>query len=130
MSVQKLLAALEGPLEFWAEAKFAFEQSIPVGDAWIHVIAGPVIMVLAALVMRRRVASWGPWLVVLLLISVNEWLDLVLAIWPRREPQYGDSVSDFVLTMAIPTLLLMIARFSEIARERKSTKRRVPQQGR
>lgn len=122
MSVEKFLAAAVRLLEHWTEAKFAFEQSIPVGNAWIHLIVGPVIMVVAALLMRKRVASWGPWLVVLLLILVNEWLDLVIAIWPRREPRYGDSVSDFLLTMAIPTLLLVIGRFSAFARERRSTK--------
>lgn len=129
MSVQKFLAALERLLESWAEAKFVFEQSIPVGNAWIHLIVGPVIMVLAALVMRKPVASWRPWFVVLLLISLNEYIDLVVAIWPRREPRYGDSISDFLLTMAIPTLLLAMARFSASARERKSKKQGVLRQG-
>lgn len=121
MSVQKLLAALEPVFLSWAESKLAFEQSVPVGDAWIHLIVGPVIFLLSALVMRKPISSWHPWFVVLALTMLNEIIDLVVGIWPRRTPRYGDTVSDFLLTMAIPTLLLVLARYSA-GRKRRHAK--------
>jgi len=44
------------------------------------------------------------------LILFNETVDLWVERWPDRMMQYGDGVKDIILTMALPTLLLVTAR--------------------
>jgi hypothetical protein len=37
-------------------------------------------------------------------------VDLSIGHWPRRSLQYGESVKDFLLTMFLPTMLLLTVR--------------------
>jgi diacylglycerol kinase len=60
---------------------------------------------------RTRIALIGPWLVVLLLELVNEWNDLQVERWPSLGQQLGEGAKDLALTMLLPTLLLMLARW-------------------
>ncbi len=77
----------------------------------LHVHAGVLGQIAAALVLRRTLASPWPWLLVLLVALGNEWFDLAYEIWPTRDEQYGESVTDLWNTMLLPTLLLLGCRF-------------------
>ena len=96
----------------WFEAKIAFERSIAFGHDALHVLAGVGVQLLAALVLRRSVAQWWPWLIVLALELLNEASDLHGEIWPDRLNQWGESAKDLALTMALPAVLLLVSRFA------------------
>jgi hypothetical protein len=77
----------------------------------LHVVAGVALQLLAAALMRRPVAGWGPWLVTLLFASANEAADLLAEQWPHAGMQLGEGAKDILLTMVLPTLLLAAARW-------------------
>jgi len=93
----------------WAEAKL-FLESLGISNDLFHVIAGPLVQVLAALILRRSVQRLAPWLVVLGLELLNEWHDLVVETWPVRNMQYGEGLKDILLTMMLPTVILLLTR--------------------
>jgi hypothetical protein len=110
MMFETLTASMGQLIRIWADAKFDLEQSVPFSSGWFHLIGGPVIFMAAALVMRKPLSSWWPWLVVFLIAILNEFIDLAIETWPRRAVQYGESVSDLLLTIGIPTVMLISAR--------------------
>lgn len=76
----------------------------------LHVLVGVVVQLGTAWLLRASVASWKPWLVLLALEMLNEALDLWVERWPHAGMQWGEGVKDMLLTMALPTLLLLAAR--------------------
>ena len=76
----------------------------------LHILVGFAIFLLSALVLRRSVASAPPWLATLLLEVGNEAYDLHVELWPHPASQLGEGAKDVMLTMALPTLLLIVAR--------------------
>lgn len=95
----------------WSEWKLLFERSVAFSTDSLHVITGVVVFLVAAAIVRRPISSWRPWLVALLLTIMNEFSDLFIERWPHPGRQYGESVKDIILTMALPSLLLLSARF-------------------
>lgn len=73
-------------------------------------LAGVLIQLALAAALRRSCASWWPWLAVLVLELGNEWVDLAIERWPVPAEQYGEGMKDLLLTMALPSLLLLLAR--------------------
>lgn len=80
----------------------------------LHVHAGIIVQLFAALIMRRSLRSLLPWLVVLLVVLANEAYDLHYDPWPptQRAWQIAESAKDVWNTLAMPTLLMLIARFA------------------
>ena len=76
----------------------------------LHVLAGVLIQMIAAAFCRTGLAGWGPWLLVLGLELLNEALDLLVERWPHAGMQLGEGAKDVLLTMIIPSLLLLVAR--------------------
>jgi hypothetical protein len=78
----------------------------------LHVLAGVMLQIAAATVLRSSFARWQPWLIVLALNLANETVDLWIE--QRREPeltmQWGESVKDLLLTLALSTTLMVVAR--------------------
>jgi len=95
----------------YSDGKFGLEQRIPFDADWLHLIIGPVILASASVVMRKPMASWGPWLVVAVLSILNEVIDLIEGASVVPSAAYFESTTDFLLTMAIPTALLIKGRF-------------------
>jgi hypothetical protein len=79
----------------------------------LHVIAG-VLLQLAGVALWRvhGLASLRPWLAVLALTLLNELHDLWVEQWPSPAMQVGEGIKDVVLTLFLPTVLLLIARAS------------------
>lgn len=75
-----------------------------------YVLTGAAVLFAAAALLRTTIGSWKAWLVVLVLESLNEFADLSTKRWPHPGRQLGDSVKDLLLTVALPTLLLVLAR--------------------
>lgn len=77
----------------------------------LHVIAGVAVQLLVAAVLRMSVGSWRPWLAVLGLELLNEAADLLVERWPHPGMQVGEAANDLVLTMALPTALMLAGRY-------------------
>jgi hypothetical protein len=77
----------------------------------LHVIAGVAVQLLVAGLWRISVASWRAWSAVLGLALLNEAADLALERWPHPGMQMGEAANDLLLTMALPTALMLAARY-------------------
>ena len=87
-----------------------------VGALWVdkdalHIYAALIVQFSVAALARRSIADWLPWLAVLLAELLNEGFD----IWFGEEPhiarwQVIGAWHDLLNTMALPTILLVLAR--------------------
>lgn len=101
----------------WYEIKTFLEHSSGFSMDALHVVAGVCIQLIIAAAFRTGVRSPIPWLVVLGLELANEWNDLHVETWPDRPMQYGEGMKDIILTMLLPTIILLVARYrSEVLR--------------
>jgi hypothetical protein len=94
----------------WHEGKVFIEHSVSVSHDSLHVIVGVLIWLAFALLLRRPVTSWKPWLWLLAIILWNETVDLWMEQWPDPGQQYGEGAKDVIVTMLVPTLIMFAAR--------------------
>lgn len=94
----------------WYQVKLFIEHASGVSMDALHVLVGFGIFILAALVLKRTVSDGLPWLATLILEMGNEAYDLYVELWPDAASQLGEAAKDLFLTMALPTLLLLVAR--------------------
>ena len=94
----------------WYEAKMFIEHASLVSSDALHVVVGVLVWMLAAILARTSLADWRPWLLLLVLLLLNETVDLWVEQWPDPAMQYGESAKDVLLTMTLPTLLTGVAR--------------------
>jgi hypothetical protein len=102
--------ALEAVGIEWASLKMLVERSLDVSHDALHVIAGVVVQLLLAWMLSTSLARWRPWLIVLGLEIANELNDFRVEIWPDFAMQLGEAVKDVLLTLLLPTVLLVVAR--------------------
>lgn len=92
-------------------AKMFLERSLAFHNDALHVMAGLGLALVFAALLRRSLADWLPWLLVLGIELVNEANDYFFEIWANEVPQQlGEMAKDIALTIALPTLLLVVAR--------------------
>jgi hypothetical protein len=94
----------------WYQWKLLFQHSTGFSMDALHVIAGVLIQLAVAALFRTSVSGLVPWLTVLGIELVNEANDLRVEAWPSPGMQYGESIKDVVLTMFLPTLLLLVSK--------------------
>ena len=94
----------------WYQLKLFIEHTTGVEMGILHVIAGVLIQLGVAFLFRTSVGRWMPWLSVLVLEVVNEFSDLHLDQWPDRGSQYGEGAKDLLVTMFLPTIILLAVR--------------------
>lgn len=95
----------------WFEAKIFLEHSISVSPDALHVIVGAIVFLICARLFRCPISSWRVWAALLCLNFFNEFVDLWAERWPDPARQYGQGMKDLILTMTVPTILLLVARF-------------------
>lgn len=111
----------------YRQIKFGLEQSIPFSDDWLHLLVGPVIFVATALLLGRPGTGVGPWLAVVLLAVMNEVVDITgvrLNRMPFRIESHSESFIDLLLTISIPTILLLVSLLSPASYRRVGLSRR------
>jgi hypothetical protein len=94
----------------WYQLKLFIEHASGIEMGSLHVIAGVLIQVATALLLRISVQRWTPWLILLALELLNEFSDLHLDQWPDSGSQYGEGAKDVLVTMFLPTLLMLTSR--------------------
>lgn len=121
-----MFGAIQAAAWTWHETKLVIERTFVFSQESLHVIASVLIQLCAAHILRKPVASWWPWFVVLIAAGSNEAVDLWVEQWPDPPLQYSESAWDLILTMALPSLLLFTSRrCPRLYRlERSSTSRR------
>lgn len=111
MTLDKLMhPSVRAVVRSWAETKLSLERSLPFDSDWLHLILGPMVIVVAAQIMRKPIRSWWPWSAVFAVVAINEFIDLYVDQWPDWEMQYAESAADILLTLVLPTLMLVVAR--------------------
>ena len=95
----------------WYQVKLFIEHASGISMDALHILVGFAIFLLAAQLLRRTVADASPWLATLVLEIGNEAHDLTVELWPDASSQLGEGAKDILLTMALPTLLLLVARW-------------------
>jgi hypothetical protein len=95
----------------WHDIKLWLSGSSGLDMDALHVHFGVLAQVAVALLLRRRLSSLWPWLVVAAVAVGNEVYDYRYEVWPTREEQFLESVKDVWNTMLLPTVLLLLARF-------------------
>ena len=94
----------------WYEFKQFVERASDLSMDSLHLLAGILLFLALSLLLRRPVTDWRPWLAVLLVTLFNEAADLWTEQWPSFGMQLGEAFKDIVLTMLLPTLILLTAR--------------------
>jgi hypothetical protein len=98
----------------WMAVKAWLENASLHQDA-LHVYAAVAIQVAAALILRRSLGSWMPWLVVLAAGLLNEFLDVRLGHEEQVQPwQIAECIKDMLNTMLLPTAVLLLVRFAPV----------------
>jgi len=95
----------------WYQLKLFIEHTSGISMDALHILVGFVLFLLAARILRSNAGSFRPWLALLLIELGNEAYDLHVELWPNLASQLGEGAKDILLTMALPTLLLVIARW-------------------
>lgn len=101
---------LTSAMSDWHQGKLLVEHAVAISHDTLHVFVGVIIWLLIAMVMRRPITSWYPWLWLFAIICWNETVDLWNEQWPDPGQQYGEGLKDIVLTIFVPTLLMAAAR--------------------
>jgi len=95
----------------WYQAKLFFQHASGFSMDALHVMVGAVLQLVIALVFRSSVARPFPLLAVLVLELINEASDFTVEIWPQPGMQFGELAKDVILTMFVPTLVFLVARY-------------------
>ena len=100
-----------GAMTSWHQAKLFAEHALDISHDALHILVGILAWLLVALILRRPISSWMPWLWLAALTAFNEVVDLWTDLWPDPGMQMGEGVKDFGLTMFLPSLLMLAVRF-------------------
>jgi hypothetical protein len=95
----------------WYQIKSLIEHASGISMDALHILIGFILFLVAARLLKTSVASPRPWLALLVLELLNEAYDLHVEIWPNLGTQLGEGIKDISLTMALPTLLAVVARW-------------------
>ena len=108
--MSRIWDAISAAMSSWHQGKLFIEHSITISHDTMHLLVGVVLWLVIALIVRRPVTSWRPWLWLLALIGWNETADLWIERWPDAGTQFGEGAKDVLLTMALPTVLMIAVR--------------------
>ena len=94
----------------WSSDKIALSAWLNVEDDGLHAMVGMGLLLALALVSGRRLDDWRLWLVVLVVECLNEAVDLSAP--ELAEANWSASVHDLIVTMLLPTAVLLGLRFT------------------
>lgn len=95
----------------WGPSKRAAEQFLNLSPNTLHLLVGFGLLLALALATGRRLDDGRLWLVVLAIELANEAVDMSTPEGPEVYWLY--SLNDVIVTMAIPTALLLFLRWTD-----------------
>jgi hypothetical protein len=95
----------------WYQVKLLVEHASGISMDALHILVGFFLFATFAIALRRGLGSLIPWSALLLIELANEAYDLHVEIWPNLASQLGEGAKDMMLTMALPTLVMVLARW-------------------
>ena len=95
----------------WSHFKEFAEFATGFSPDSLHVILGVCFQFSLAAVFKIPLSRWLPWSLVLALATANELNDIVFDYWNLPARQFGESAKDILLTMFVPTLVLMATKY-------------------
>ena len=95
----------------WNDIKDAIEAATGLGRDALHIYFAILIQIGAAALLRRKVADWLPWLMVLGFAVANEYFDAYV-VGEAGDWEISSGVHDLWNTMLVPTMLLLLTRFA------------------
>ena len=107
---EQIRHAVTGGMMTWYEAKMFIEHASVVNSDGLHVLVGVLAWLAVALALRRSLADRLPWMILFALTLLNECVDLWAEQWPDKAMQFGESAKDVLLTMTLPTILMLAVR--------------------
>ena len=108
--LREIWRTITGWMSSWYETKMFIEHASIVSSDALHLLVGTLVWILVAALSRRSLAAGFPWFALLAATLLNELVDLWVERWPDPAMQYGESAKDIILTMALPTILLLLVR--------------------
>lgn len=95
----------------WYQLKLFAQHSTGISMDALHVILGILLQLAIARLFKSSVARPLPLLAVLVLELINEINDFRVEQWPEPGMQFGEAAKDVILTMFVPTLIFLVARY-------------------
>jgi hypothetical protein len=109
--LRSLWHAITSVMTSWHQGKLFIEHAVAISHDTLHAFVGVLVWLALPPIVRRPLSSLRPWLWVLALILWNETVDLWTEQWPDPGMQYGEGAKDVLLTMFLPTVLMLALRF-------------------
>lgn len=107
-------------MEHIVQFKIAVVELSTLDRDSLHIHVSIIAYLLACFVLRRKAASWLPWLAVFALALFGEYIDArnILktneAFYTNWEKMWAFHGKDIINTMIAPTILLLTARYTRI----------------
>jgi hypothetical protein len=108
--IHSLWKALIAAMTSWHQGKLFIEHSLAINHNSLHIFVGVLLWLALGLLLRRPLTTWRPWLWLFAVILWNETVDLWVERWPDPGQQYGEGAKDLLLTMLLPTVLMVAVR--------------------
>lgn len=93
----------------WAAFKTLITDETGLSRDALHLLAGLGAYLVLTALLPRRVSPFLPWFLILVAGLANEFADYLDETWPG---QWRESLKDMVTTLALPTLLILLARYA------------------
>ena len=104
----------------WQDTKTALVDHAHLGRDALHIYAALLIFLGACWLFRWKAGSIKPWLLVLLVQTINEIFDMRIGFEDGGAIRIWGTIKDMVNTMIAPTLLVLAARYTAIFRKEPS----------
>lgn len=106
--MNQLLATTD--LAQWTAWKRVLVDIVDIDRDALHILAGVALQLVVAVLTRRKLGDWLPWLCVVALALAIEAADVRAEYWHSLALQLGESIHDVAVTMIVPTALLILSR--------------------
>lgn len=108
--MDRFWTALLAAMGSWHQGKLFIEHGLSVEHDALHILAGILVWIVLAIVLRRPLSSTRPLLWLFALALWNEAVDLWVELWPDLGQQLGEATKDLVLSVIIPAVLCVLIR--------------------
>lgn len=95
------------------ESKLYLVEHLHLAKDALHIYVGVAVFLSACLLFRWKAREWKPWLLVLLAALLGEALDIHDRLGFFHRLVTWGSFKDIVNTLAIPTVMLLAARYTD-----------------